>query len=114
MNHAAAGLGGPDSTPADRALADLGVERKVEVTVHGLLPLPFAVAGTDLCAFVPRRLARLCAAELGLVIADVPFPLPELVEAVHWHPARAKDPAMLWLRGILADITRSRSEPSSP
>lgn len=114
MNHAAAGLGGPDSTPADRALADLGVERKVEVTVHGLLPLPFAVAGTDLCAFVPRRLARLCAAELGLIIADVPFPLPELVEAVHWHPARAKDPAMLWLRGIFADITRSRSEPSPP
>jgi DNA-binding transcriptional LysR family regulator len=111
MNHAAAGLGGPDGTPADRALAGLGVERKVEVTVHGLLPLPFAVAGTDLCAFVPSRLARLCAAELGLVVARVPFPLPELVEAVHWHPARAKDPAMLWLRGILADI--GRAEPSS-
>jgi DNA-binding transcriptional LysR family regulator len=111
MNHAAAGLGGPDGTPADRSLADLGVDRKVEVTVYGLLSLPFAVAGTDLCAFVPSRLARLCAAELGLVVAEVPFALPELVEALHWHPARAGDPAMLWLRGVFAGMFRDRAEP---
>ncbi|MFC4063526.1 LysR family transcriptional regulator [Actinoplanes subglobosus] len=113
MHHAASGLGGPDNSQGDRVLADIGIERKVEVTVHGLLPLPFAVAGTDLCAFVPRRLARMCAGELDLVEAEVPFDLPELVEAVHWHPARAKDPAMLWLRGVFADIARGGAPPSA-
>jgi len=104
MSHAALGLGGMDGTPADRMLTELGIERNIEVTVQGLLPLPVAVSGTDLCAFVPRRLADRCAGQLRLTIAEVPFTLPELVEAAHWHPSRAKDPALAWLRGVLADI----------
>ncbi|MEU4236273.1 LysR family transcriptional regulator [Actinoplanes sp. NPDC026619] len=104
MSHAALGSGGMDGTPADRLLTELGVRRNVEVTVQALLPLPVVVAGTDLVAFVPRRLAELCRERLGLVIAEVPFPPPELVEAAHWHPARAGDPALTWLRDLIVNL----------
>ena len=103
MSHAALGSGGMDDTPADRLLASLGVRRRVEVTVQGLLPLPLAVSGTDLCAFVPARLAARCRAPLGLVTPEVPFALPELVEAAHWHPSRSGDPALAWLRDLIIE-----------
>ncbi|GAA2625684.1 LysR family transcriptional regulator [Paractinoplanes durhamensis] len=104
MSHAALGSGGMDGTPADRLLTELGVRRHVEVTVQALLPLPVAVAGTDLCAFVPHRLAQRCRDQLGLAIAEVPFPPPELIEAAHWHPARADDPALTWLRDLIVSL----------
>ena len=42
-------------------------DRAVLVQVTSLLTLPFAVAGTDMCAFVPARLARRCLDMLDLV-----------------------------------------------
>lgn len=91
-------------TPADRALAQAGVERRIEVTVQGLLAVPFAVSGTDLCAFVPRRLAARCADVLDLVVVRVPLEPIELIETAHWHPAQADDPALRWLRGSLHEV----------
>lgn len=46
-----------------------------------------------------------CARPLGLVIVDVDWDLPELVEAAHWHPGRSADPTLQWLRGILREMS---------
>lgn len=98
---------GPGSaTPADRALARAGIEGGVDVTVQGLLALPFVVVGTDLCAFVPRRLALRCLGIVDVVIAGVPLEPIELVEAAHWHPTRTGDPSLTWLRQVLKDASR--------
>ncbi|HKT05087.1 MAG TPA: LysR family transcriptional regulator [Rugosimonospora sp.] len=106
LRHAGATFGPGTLTPADRVLAAAGVERQVEVTVQGLMPLPFIVAGTDLCAFVPERLARRCATILDLVVTEVPLPTIELVEAAHWHPSRTADPSLAWFRRVLAEASR--------
>ena len=55
---------------------------------HSLLTLPFAVSGTEMCAFVPARLAHRCLAILDLVIADTPLEPVHITEAAHWHPRR--------------------------
>jgi DNA-binding transcriptional LysR family regulator len=78
--------------------------RNVLVQVTSLLTLPFAVAGTDMCAFVPSRLARRCAAVLDLVVAETPIDPVRITEAAHWHPRREKDPAVVWLRHLLHDV----------
>jgi DNA-binding transcriptional LysR family regulator len=78
--------------------------RNVLVQVTSLLTLPFAVAGTDMCAFVPSRLARRCLDVLDLVIAEAPIDPVRITEAAHWHPRREKDPAGVWLRGLLHDV----------
>ena len=78
--------------------------RNVLVQVTSLLTLPFAVAGTDMCAFVPSRLARRCVEILDLVVAETPMDPVRITEAAHWHPRREKDPAGVWLRGLLYDV----------
>ncbi|WP_204331325.1 LysR substrate-binding domain-containing protein [Geodermatophilus sabuli] len=104
LPHAAA-FGGGLPTPADAVLAEAGITPHVEVSVQGLLALPFAVSGTDLCAFVPERLLDRCPASLDLAVAEVPLEDPELAEAAHWHPSRESDPSVAWLRGVLQEVS---------
>ncbi len=74
------------------------------VQVTSLLTLPFAVAGTGMCAFVPARLARRCLDMLDLVIAPTRWTPVQITEAAHWHPRRAADPGGVWLRRLLYDV----------
>jgi DNA-binding transcriptional LysR family regulator len=107
MRHAVARFApgqGASLTPADQALARAGVHRQVEAAVQGLLAVPFAVSGTDLCAFVPRRLATRCADVLDLAIVRTPLEPAQLVETAHWHPAQSGDPALRWLRTALHEV----------
>lgn len=97
--HAAARL--PD--PAAAALDRLGITPDVVVTTAGWLALPFLVAGTDLIAAVPERLARRVAAAAGTTVIDPPFGPVELTETAWWHPMRATDPALTWLRTVLKE-----------
>jgi DNA-binding transcriptional LysR family regulator len=76
----------------------------VLVLVTSLLTVPFAVAGTQMCAFVPRRLALRCLDVLDLVIADTPLDPIRITESAHWHPRRDVDPAGVWLRRLLHDV----------
>lgn len=107
MPHAVAefAAAGERRRPLEVELDRQGVrDRTVLVQVTSLLTLPFAVAGTDMCAFVPSRLARRCLDSLGLTIATTPLEPVTITEAAHWHPRREKDPAVVWLRRLLYDV----------
>ncbi len=99
LPHAASRL--PQSSLAEAALGALGVSPRVVATTAGWLGLPFLVAGTDLVAAVPERLARRVSDAAGVAVIEPPFGTVDLVEAAWWHPAHATDPALSWLRGIL-------------
>jgi DNA-binding transcriptional LysR family regulator len=104
LPHAARSNGHTHVTPADRVLDELGVHRRVQVSAVGWLPLPFLVAGTDLVAIVPERLARRVAAAAGLAVAEPPFGEVELVEALWWHPDHAAGEDHSWLRRVLVEV----------
>jgi hypothetical protein len=38
-----------------------------------------------------------------VTVTPAPFGEIELAEAVWWHPARATDPALCWLRSVLRE-----------
>jgi DNA-binding transcriptional LysR family regulator len=106
MPHAVARfLPADDRRPLEREMARQGLQdRNVLVQVTSLLTLPFAVAGTPMCTFVPKRLAIRCLTMLDLVIAETPLETITIVEAAHWHPRRADDSAVMWLRRLLYDV----------
>ncbi len=107
MPHAVAHFlsAGGRQRPLEREMQRQGLhDRPVLVQVTSLLTLPFALPGTSMCAFVPRRLAVRCLDLLDLVIADTPLEPIEIIEAAHWHPRRADDPAGIWLRRLLYDV----------
>lgn len=107
MPHAVAhfGAAGERRRPLEVELERQGiVGRTVLVQVTSLLTLPFAVGGTEMCAFVPARLARRCLEVLDLVVAETPLEPVEITEAAHWHLRRDTEPAVVWLRRLLHDV----------
>jgi DNA-binding transcriptional LysR family regulator len=111
LPHATATFGHSKPNPAERVLEELGVRRRVQVTVVGWLPLPFVVAGTDLVAVVPERLARRVAGTAGVMVVEPPFGKVDLIEAAWWQPPRATDPALTWLRTVLRDVGQALPAP---
>jgi len=99
LPHAAARL--PQAALVAAALDRLGVTPRVVATTGGWLPLPFLVAGTDLVAAAPERLARRVSGAAGVTLVEPPFGPVELVEAAWWHPLHTTDPALSWLRRII-------------
>jgi DNA-binding transcriptional LysR family regulator len=104
LPHAAARFPDPGSDPAGMALLRRGINPNVVITTGGWLPLPFLIAGTDLVAAIPERLARRTGAAAGVTLVEPPFGIIELVEAAWWHPLHATDLALTWLRGIVAEV----------
>jgi DNA-binding transcriptional LysR family regulator len=99
LPHAATRL--PQAELVTAALDRIGVTPNVVLTAGGWLPLPFLVAGTDLVAAVPERLARRVSGAAGVTVTEPPFGAVELVEVAWWHPMHATDPALSWLRAII-------------
>ena len=71
--------------------------------------MPFLVAGTDLVAAVPERLARRVTSAAGVTVTDPPFGTIEFVEAAWWHPMHSTDPALTWLRAVVREVAASLS-----
>ena len=107
LPHAAARFPDPGSDPVGMALLRRGVSPHVVLTTGGWLPLPFLIAGTDLVAAIPERLARRTGTAAGVTLVEPPFGIIELVEAAWWHPLHATDLALTWLRGIVAEVAAS-------
>lgn len=105
LPHAVASFGQGIITPVDRVFGELGIDRRVQVTVHGWLSLPFVIEGTDLVAVVPERLARLHTRVGGpLVQVEPPFGRVLLAEGYWYARDRGTDPAHQWLFARLDEV----------
>ena len=105
LPHAVAAFGPGTLTPVDRVFGELGIDRRIEVSVAGWLPLPFVVEGTDLVAVVPERLARIHTRCRGpLVQVEPPFGPVLLAEGYWFARDRLADPAHQWLFARLDEV----------
>jgi DNA-binding transcriptional LysR family regulator len=109
LPHATARFADHGADPVVMALLLHGISPNVTLTTAGWLPLPFLVAGTDLVAAVPERLARRVTSAAGVTVTDPPFGTIEFVEAAWWHPMHSTDPALTWLRGVVREVAASLS-----
>lgn len=89
-------------TPADHHLRLAGIERHVDVVVENFLALPFLLAGTQRLAILQERLATKLHASAGVRAIPIETELPELVEAMWWHPTKTADPGQRWLQSLLS------------
>ncbi|WP_437907099.1 LysR family transcriptional regulator [Sorangium sp. So ce327] len=88
--------GGGFTGATDAALAALGRERRVVLSVPSFLMVPELVARSDMAALVPERLARDRADRLELL--PPPVPVPGFTIVMAWHHRTARHPALTWLR----------------
>jgi len=65
------------------------------------------VGETDLVALVPWRMGSALADRYGLQLLDPPYPCPETQLSMVWHLAHGSDPALKWLRDVIAEVAAS-------
>lgn len=90
----------------ERWLVKQGMERRVAAVVPNFLSAPFTVAATDLLLSLPRRIAEACVRFSPLKIVEVPLGLPPYDVVMAWHPVKEKEPAHLWLREQVLEVSR--------
>lgn len=96
----------------DRALAARGHSRSVQVVVPHFSAIPLVVASTSCVATVSRRLAHAFAERWPLEVCSPPITLSPLEIRQVWHERADRDPALVFLRGLVLEAAR-RSEPPS-
>ncbi len=82
----------------DDALAAVGRQRRVVLSVTGFLVLAEVLKTTDLVAVVPSRLVR---HDAGLKMLRPPVEIPGFSKIAVWHDRTHRDPGHRWLRSLL-------------
>ncbi|TAZ46824.1 LysR family transcriptional regulator [Rhizobium ruizarguesonis] len=95
----------PDRETA--ALAALGLQREVVLSVPTFTAVLRSVAATNLVGIVPRRMAVKVATAEGLAIHPLPFALPPTLLAMIWHRRNSASRPHAWLRDQVSEILTS-------
>ncbi len=98
--------GGGFDGVTDTALAALGRQRLVTLSVKSFLVVPEILRDSDLVAVVPRRLV---AGVDGLALFDPPVAVPGFTKVAAWHERTHRDAGQRWLRELLFDSVQAAS-----
>ena len=90
----------------DDALARIGRERQVVMTMPVFSGVYRAVAGSDLIALLPTALAHQVAPSVGLDVLQAPIPVAQAQLMQVWHRRYTSSPAHIWLRAQIAEILK--------
>jgi DNA-binding transcriptional LysR family regulator len=94
--------GGGFSAATDSALAKIGRQRRVVLSVPHFLFMLEVLASSDLVAVLPERLVR---RSTQLQVIEPPLDVPGFDILMMWHERVQRDPAHQWLRQqILAEV----------
>lgn len=93
---------------AIRKLEGLGLRRVLHVSEW--LEVPTLVSIFDLLSVVPKSLAATLVDHLRVKVAPFPASLPPVPIFAVWHVARRQDPAHQWLRKVITEELRRRSD----
>jgi LysR family nod box-dependent transcriptional activator len=91
----------------ERALRQLGVERRIEVVVQNFAMMAVMVVGTDRVATLHKRLAKIFAAQMPLRLLPMPIAMPGIRESLQWPAPLDRDPAMTWLRNVIRNVAHT-------
>jgi DNA-binding transcriptional LysR family regulator len=100
--------GGSFEGPADQALAELGAERRVSVSLPSFHVLLETLRTDDFLALVPERL--LYGKMAGLKLFTPPITVPDFDVIATWHHRVDRNPAHRWLRSRLTAVAAEMSK----
>ncbi|AVO49461.1 LysR family transcriptional regulator [Melaminivora suipulveris] len=90
----------------DQALASLGRERRIVLTVNQFFTAGRVVAASDLLTVLPRHFVGVASIRDELVWRPLPMAVPIVHVDALWHRRRQAEPAHRWLQQLLARAVR--------
>jgi DNA-binding transcriptional LysR family regulator len=88
------------------------MKRRVLVELSNFFSLLPVIEGSDLIATVPLDMAKVCLRYGDVRIVEPPLRAPTIPVHQTWHQRFHKDPANVWLRGLLQRLFARRGAPA--
>ena len=104
LKHVVVASGRDPRSMVDRALAELGLERRVAMTVPSYLSMLPALLRSELVGTLPSKL--FVAGGPALEFREPPVALPDIELTLAWHARLDADPRQVWLRESLRQYVR--------
>ncbi|MGS4919637.1 MULTISPECIES: LysR family transcriptional regulator [Mameliella] len=104
LGHVLFSTGGNPRGLGDEALARIGRERNVAMTLPVFSGIYRAVAGSDLIALLPTALAHRIADSANLNVFEPPIPVDPARLVLIWHRRFSESPPHLWLRSRITQL----------
>lgn len=83
------------------ALNNLGERRNIQLRIQHYMVAPLVAMQTDLALTVPSGLVR----QYDARILELPFELAEMELHLYWHKNKDADPANIWMRDQIIEIS---------
>ncbi len=104
-NHLLVSFSGRAHGLVDEALAQIGRERRILLTVNQFFTGGRVVATSNLITVLPRHLIASTGITGALITKELPFEMPPVHIDMLWHERDTRSPAHKWLRGHLSGTT---------
>ncbi|MFZ2736947.1 MAG: LysR family transcriptional regulator [Burkholderiaceae bacterium] len=88
----------------DQALAALGRQRRIVLTVNQFFTAGRVVANSNLLTVLPRHFVRVTGIADDLVLRELPFTVPSVHVDSLWHRRVHRSAAHQWLREVLMEV----------
>lgn len=108
-DHIGIGILGGIQTIPERRLAGVGAKRRCPIFVPYHTTAMRSLAGTNLVATVPRRMAELEASNKAIKTLKAPPVLGRFKYLMSWHPRMNTDAAHTWLRSTIREAGKQIS-----
>ena len=103
-----------EHTIIEKRLASHGVTRRCSIHISCFTAALRCVAGTELVATVPNRLAKALLGDSSLKVLKPPPELHSFKYLMAWHPRVNTDSAHLWLRQTFSKVGQALMQSSEP
>jgi DNA-binding transcriptional LysR family regulator len=91
----------------DEALASIGRQRRIVLTVNQVFTAGQVVVNSDLLTVLPRHFVPTTGMTEQLVLRDLPLDVPPVHVEALWHRKQQHDSAHQWLRAQLLQVAQS-------
>lgn len=115
--HAVVAQEGRSQEIFERRMVELGLSRRVVIQSPHFMSMPLLIAHSDIISTVPHAVAKAYARMSPLCWLTPPFEIPDIMLKQFWHRRMHFDPALVWLRGLVAGLFLGKdptSDPSDP
>ena len=95
---------GDETGAVDAALANVGLSRRVALTVPSVMIVRRVLLQTDLIATIGERMARTFSNSPDLIVSPTPVDIPRWTLSLISARRSSKDPAIQWLSGVIKTL----------
>ena len=94
----------------DEQLREMGLQRRIALTVNQFTLVPELIAGSSLISAMPLRMVQRSHVRTDLHVAELPIPVAPAFLQMMWHERKQMDPAHEWLRNCLIEIAQNSQQ----